>query len=330
MDTWEVVLILVLITIAITVIAKHEVPLGFIELLDNAVFQMAILGLTLGVAVVSPPVAITAIATIVIIYYIRNIVKLQLAAAISAADSAATAIMLEDTSPRIEVHETEVVQTQTTVVETQSNEPAPVSAGTLPVVNKPHQVDNKDTVETALKEHEHRQPPEGQRLIGRQTTQGGSAPIADMKPPAHEDMPNPRNTSPHPPVESFDTLASFHSMAPSPGKDTQLINSKVDSDIFSDAPSTLEPYNEVSAAPAVRSFVDNAGQFNIGDNRPHSEPGKYEIADYMPASDMGQNSFQPVGVSIDDKINILKKGLMPVSAPPPDFNTAVPPKAHIH
>ena len=327
METWEVVLILVLITIAITVIAKHEVPLGFIELLDNAMFQMAILGLTLAVAVISPPVAITAIATIVIVYYIRNIVKLQLAAAISAADNVATAIMMEETTPRIEIHEKEVIQTQSVIVE---NQPPPVSAGTLPVVNQPHQADNKDTIENALKEHEHRQPPEGQRLIGTQTTQGGSAPIKDMKPPAHEDMPNPRNTAPHPPVESFDTQAPFHAKAPVAGQETTVINSKVDSDVFSEAPSTLEPYNEVSAAPALRSFEDNAGQFNIGDNRPHTDPQKYEIADYMPASDMGRNNFQPVGVSIDDKINILKKGLMPVSGPPPDFNTAVPPKAHIH
>jgi hypothetical protein len=284
----------------------------------------------LAVAVVSPAVAITAIATIVIIYYIRNIVKLQLAAAIVAADNTASAIMIEETTPRIEVHETEVIQTQSIVVEGQPTQPPPVSAGSLPAVNQPHQVNNKDTIENALKEHEHRQPPDGQRLIGTQSTQGGSVPIKDVKPPAHEDMPNPRNTAPHPPVESFDTQASFHSTAPSPGKDTVLINSKVDSDIFSDAPSTIEPYNEVSAAPALRSFVDNAGQFNIKENRPHSEPQKYEIADYSPASDMGRNQFQPVGVSIDDKINILKKGLMPMSGPPPDFNTAVPPKAPMY
>jgi len=326
METWEVVLILVLITIAITVIAKHEVPLGFIELLDNAVFQMAILGLTLGVAVVSPPVAITAIATIVIVYYIRNIVKLQLAAAISEADSAASAIMIDDTTPRIEVQET-IVQTETVVIQ---DETAPVSAGTLPVVNKPHQADNKDVIETALKEHETRQPPEGQRLIGSQSTMGGSAPIKDVKPPAHEDMPNPRNTHPTVRAEPFDTQASFHSPAPTPGKESHLIKPAVDSDIFSGAPSTLEPYNEVSAAPALRSFVDNAGQFNIGENRPHSEPEKYEIADYTPAQDMGRNQFQSVGTSIDDKINILKKGLMPMSGPPPDFNTAVPPKAPLY
>ena len=78
MDTWEVVLILILLTIAVSVIAKHEVPLALVTLLDNIYFQLAILGLTLGVAVVSPPVALVAVATIVIIYYIRNIVKIQI------------------------------------------------------------------------------------------------------------------------------------------------------------------------------------------------------------------------------------------------------------
>ena len=79
MDTWEVVIILVLLTIAITVIAKQEVPLSFISLLDNTYLQLAILGLTLGIAVISPPVAIVAIATIVIVYYVRNLVKIQIA-----------------------------------------------------------------------------------------------------------------------------------------------------------------------------------------------------------------------------------------------------------
>jgi len=328
METWEVVLILVLITIAISVIAKHEVPLGFVEVLDDTMFQMAILGATLAVAVISPPVAIVAIATIVIVYYIRNLVKIQMATA--AEDERATNEMVEATTPRLEIQETTRVALSETVTTTSVHD-TPVSAQDLPAVNKPHQADNKDVVETALKEHESRQPPEGQKMIGERSNSSGGPPMESNPPPQHENMPNPRGKEGFSDeVESFDTQASFHSSAPSPGKDSKVIEPNAELEIFSGAPSTLDSYNEISAHPANRSFVDNAGQFNIGETRPRMSPEKYEIANYMPNGDMGRNQFEPVGISIDDKISNLKKGLMPSSAPPPNFDIAVPPKAALY
>lgn len=312
MDTWEVVLILILLTIAVSVIAKHEVPLALVTLLDNIYFQLAILGLTLGVAVVSPPVAIVAVATIVIIYYIRNIVKIQIvqmnkrieeearrnfdreqAAKAEAAKAAAEAP--KDDGPRIEITEQRRVLN--------------ISSGNA-------------TIDAALKEHETR-PTSYSKDIGSRSSIGGMLNAEkDFEAPKIE-MPNPRGEAKT--VESFDMQATFNSTAPQ-AKEARTVINEVDSMVFAKAGKVV-PHNEDNAKPVVRQYTDSTGQYPIFESRAQSKPEKYEQLDFIPMSDMGSNHFESVGISIDDKMTILKKGLLPSSNPPPDYNMTVPPKA---
>ena len=305
MDTWEVVLILILLTIAISVIAKHEVPLALITLLDNIYFQLAILGLTLGVAVVSPPVALVAVATIVIIYYIRNIVKIQIAQMNKRIEEgarrdfdmeqAAKSEEKKDDSPRIEI--------------TEERRVINISTG-------------NDTIDAALKEHETR-PTSYSKDIGTRSSMGGMLNAEKEITTPQLEMPNPRG--PAKTVESFDTQATFNSPAPQANADKALIN-EVDSEVFAKGGNVV-PHNEDKAKPVVRQYADGAGQYPIYEPRAESKTEKYEQLDFMPMSDMGSNKFEKVGLSIDDKMTILKKGLLPSSNPPPDYNMTVPPRA---
>ena len=122
METWEIVLILVLVTIALIVLANHNVSLGFIQVLDNSLFQLAIVGLTLAVAVASPAVGIVGIATIVIVYYVRNLIKIQL---INANDEQPPMIVEEEANqnqPRLIIEETHTVETTTKHIEVDKSE----------------------------------------------------------------------------------------------------------------------------------------------------------------------------------------------------------------
>jgi len=330
METWEVVVILVLITLAISVIAKHEVPLTFVALLDSTFFQLAILGATLGVAAVSPAVAIVSIATIVIVYYIRNLVKIQLATA-DMDDNRAMSDMVGEDGPRLEIHEqTAVVHEETSaVVVVPGTEPV-ARTGFPPIETKPHDATNKDVVETAMKEHESRVPIDTlHNDVGSKASNNpGSPPMVNAKPPEHENMENPRGSSDE--AEPFDAQADFRATAPSPGTDMHINGPNVDSDIFSAAPSNLDAYNEQNAAAPIRNFADSAGQYNIGETRPQSNYGKYEVSEFAPGSDMGINDYKQFGVSIDDKMNNLKLGITPSAQPPPNFDTVTPPRPKAH
>jgi len=307
MDTWEVVLILILLTIAISVIAKHEVPLALVTLLDNIYFQLAILGLTLGVAVVSPPVALVAVATIVIIYYIRNIVKIQIAQMNKRIEeearrdfdrqqeekSAKAEDSKKDDSPRIEITE------ERRVINIKSG---------------------NDTIDAALKEHETR-PTSYSKDIGHRSTMGGMLNAEKEIEPPRLEMPNPRSEVKT--VESFDMQASFNSPAPKVTEEKYVVH-EVDSDVFAKAGNVV-PHNEDKAKPVTRQYSESTGQYPIYEARLQTKPEKFEQLDFMPMNDMGSNKFEKVGISIDDKMTILKKGLLPSSNPPPDYNMTEPP-----
>lgn len=309
METWEVVLILALVTVAVSVLVKNDISVSLIDTLDNTLFQLAILAATLLVATVSPAVAIVAIATIVVVYYVRNLAKIQ---------------MIEPTSdePRIEVTE---VKTMTMVGTPQINivEATPVSKDTLPQV--PHgatpPTDNSDVVATALGEHVSR-PPQEQKLIGQRAKIGGTAPFESQPAPAHENFENPRGEGFI--ADALDKQADFYGDAP-----THVDGSlgSVDSDVFTPAPAKVEGSNEALLAPEVRPYNDNQGQYTIGETRPYTKVQKYELASFQPGADLGSNEFEPVGVSIDDKVANLSSAYMPSANPPPNFNNAAPGRA---
>lgn len=308
MDTWEVVLILVLLTIAISVIAKHDVPLGLITTLDNIYFQLAILGLALGLATVSPPVALVAVATIVIIYYIRNIVKIQMVRM----------------NKRIEADARYEMEQRQARADSEGSQGSQDSEGS-PRIEITEQrrtvvIDNADTIQAALQEHETR--PSHITEIGKRATLGGMLNAEKQFEAPQIEMPNPRVETRV--VESFDTQASFNSAAP-PKTEQRTVVNQIDSDVFSKA-DFLMAQNEDKVKPAVRPFSDSAGQYPITEPVYQSSPEKYEQADFMPMKDMGSNAFVNVDVSIDDKMTILKKGIMPSSNPPPDYNMTVPVK----
>ena len=317
MDTWEVVIILVLLTIAITVIAKQEVPLSFISLLDNTYLQLAILGLTLGIAVISPPVAIVAIATIVIVYYVRNLVKIQIAQLKRRMEQE-----YEQELQRRREHELHIREQQKK--ESKHDEPRIEIREEIKTIKTTEIIADKETLDAALKEHESRQPSNAQADIGTRSSIGGVPAMSNNKPAAHSEILDPRG--PHRDVESFDTHGSFHSEAPT-GTERQPLAS-IASDVFTSSRS-VDGYNESTAAvQTIRSYNDNSGQYDLHESRPEASVERYDVVDYLPMKDMGANNFEPVGVSIDDKINLLKRGILPSSAPPPDFNTVVPGKAH--
>jgi uncharacterized membrane protein len=307
MDTWEVVLILVLLTVSIAAIAKRDLPVSLINVLDNLYFQLAILGLTLGVALVSPAVAIVAISTIVIVYYIRNLVKVEIAQEMRRMERDNEALLTQqriadlekNQEPRIEIREETKIVTEL--------------------------VANKDTIEAALREHETRQTEDSQAQIGSRSSIGGVPPTKQVEKEEHNEIPDPRG--PQKGVESFDAKGNLNSAAPE-GKNRRPLM-PIDSQVFVSAYNPINGFNESKAAVAtLRSYNENAGQFDLHESRPKGQVDRYEVADFLPLKDSGVNNFEPIGQSIDDKINTLSRGVLPSTAAPPDFDKVIPSKAH--
>jgi hypothetical protein len=306
METWEVVLILALVTVSVMVLVQKDMSMTCIRVLDNTFFQLAILTGALAVATISPAVAIVAIATIVVVFYVRNLTKIQMIAPHESA--------VDEDTPRIEMTE-QTVRTMTIVGD------VPVSAGTLPDVNAPPPKDNKDVVAKALSEHESR-PPVQQPLIGQRASISGTAPIVSQFPPHHENFPNPRGSALT--AEPVDSKIASYGEAPVSG----FTPSTEEEEGFTAAAGySIDGKDESSTEFIVRPFNDNQGQYNLNEVRPNQRPGKYELADFMPGSDLGSNDFVPTGVSIDDKVANLQNGFVTSSAAPPDFNNAFPARA---
>jgi hypothetical protein len=307
METWEVVLILALVTVSVMVLVQKEMSMTCIRLLDNTFFQLAILTGALAVATISPAVAIVAIATIVVVFYVRNLTKIQMITPyeLSAVD--------EDT-PRIEM--TEKTERTMTIVGD-----VPVSAGTLPDVNAPPPKDNKDVVAKALSEHESR-PPMQQPLVGQRASISGTAPLVSQLPPPHENFPNPRGSAMT--ADPVDSKMAMYGEAPVSGFTPSI---EEEEGFTAAAGYSIDGKDESSTEFIVRPFNDNQGQYNLNEVRPNQRPGKYELADFMPGTEMGSNDFAPTGVSIDDKVSNLQNGFVTSSAAPPDFNNAFPARA---
>lgn len=315
METWEIVLILVLITIALIVLANHNVSLGFIEILDNSLFQLAIVGLTLAVAVASPAVGIVAIATIVIVYYVRNLIKVQL---INVGSESPMVVEEESDGqePRLIVEETRTVETTTKHIE--------VNPGSKPNYNT--KKEDEDVVESALKEHDDRVTLNS-GMFNRSFKIPAPAPVYAVKPMEQDDFPNPRSTEGFQ-ADSTDPDAEVRGPAPPAGTPTYIPNLKntfsEDSNIFTPKEPVPIGFNEPGAEPTARPYSYSDGQYGINQMRPYSKTEKYETADYIPGKDMGDNEFRPFGVSIDDKITNLRNSIPQSGAPPPNFDLIEP------
>jgi hypothetical protein len=322
METWEIVLILVLVTIALIVLANHNVSLGFIHLLDNSLFQLAIVGLTLAVAVASPAVGIVAIATIVIVYYVRNLIKVQL---INTNES--PMIVEEEANqhePRLIVEETHTVETTTQHIEVDNNHAAHGSSSECKLNTKD---EDEDVVEAALKEHEGRVTLTSSQMFGKNFKIPAPAPVPDSKPLDQDDFPNPRSTEGFQ-ADSSDPLAETHGGAPHAGTPTYVPQGTHkfadDANIFTPGSTVPDGFNEAGAQPTLRPYTKSDGQYGIAEQRPYSVLGKYETADYIPGREMGENDFKQWGVSIDDKITNLRNGIVVGNAPPPNFDVVDP------
>jgi hypothetical protein len=310
----------------------------FISILDNIVVQLAILGAVLAMAVVSPPVAIVAMITVVTVYYMRNVSKVdsiepsvEINENIQYINTTNNNIQMNVSNEEVLKLEHELTQNNIAVVhpdhsqekhkEEKHKEEKLLSDHE---VNTKRENENKDVLETALGESESRMPLE--ETIGSNSRVGGEVAMEDKRPPAHEDFPDPRKTGAGEgfEVKSLDTQAEFHgSVPPSYGTKSQM----VDSSVFTPPSKLLDGYNEVVSPPTIRSFTDNAGQFTINSSRPSTLPEKYEVADYMPGSDMGSNDYSLYGASIDDKISFLNNSFVQSTTPPPNFSNVIPKKA---
>jgi hypothetical protein len=230
--------------------------------------------------VLSPPVAIVAISTIVTVYYMRNVVKVQMMRMRRNAElereykmekEAKEKEAKENEEPRIEIRET--THTVTEIIA------------------------DKTAIEAALQDNESDETVEDKTNDSRPT----QVPVG---------------------VESFDYAADNNSRAPTDS--SRRVLGSLDSPVFTGARETPMGYNELKAPKKIRGYRDNAGQYDLDEMRPISEVEKYEIADYMPSNEIGDNTFAPVGKSIDDKVRILSSGVMPSSSPPPSFNSVDP------
>jgi len=286
MDTWEVVLILLFLSISILVIVNRDVPHSVIEVLDNTYLQLVILAGALALAVLSPPVAIVAISTIVTVYYMRNVVKVQmmrmrLKAELELekqkekeAEEAEEEAKAAEAEPRIAIRETTNIVTEI--------------------------VADKEAIEAALQEHE---------TIPQNRTMNNTPD-------------NPRAIRSPEGLEAFNQKTDNNSDVPP--LNSRRVLGNVESPVFTASRETPMGYNELKAPKKIRGYRDNAGQYDLDESRPLSDVEKYETADYMPNNDMGDNKFVPVGYSIDDKVKILTSGVMPSSAAPPSLNTVDP------
>jgi len=387
METWEVILILGLITISLMVLLNHNIPLNLISLLDNSLFQLTVVGLTLTIASISPPVAIVAIATIVIVFYVRNLNKVQLITnkpenpvklINKGSDNQAEHVNPE---PRLIIEEVEtktqylkiqdmngldnsaihnlinknahlpktveqndpvkngvtqkglaehvVTSAPTTAVPTTAVPTTAVPTTAVPttaVVDKKPTAhvrpEDKDVLDIALKEHkvqDVKKEPTNYKIPC-------PIPVQDVKEILQDNYPNPRSGPEGFQVESTDPKVKVYGSAPR--KDNSVPDGEngfsVESNIYSRSESVPLEYNELSAQPTTRPYDKSEGQFMIKQQRPYENPQKYEVADFAPGNDMGDNTFVTFGNSIDDKITNLKKGIQTSTAPPPNFDTVEP------
>ena len=309
METWEVVLILTLVTISVSVLVTKEIPVVAIQILDNTFVQLAVLGVALGIATISPAVALVMVATIVVVYYVRNVAKIQMIET-----RAEEVVNEEPAAPRIKINYVEP-----TVPEV---EPVPISNGTLPTVNMRPPSDNSDVLAAALKEHESRPPMIPKNSVGSRASMVGSAPIKNQPAPIHEKFENPRGDEEE--VEALDEEENMNGSAPAayettfPGNVNEGFSNHAGFSIDGKGP------EEPLAQFEVRPFNESQGQYNLQEPRPISNVDKYELADYMPGNDMGTNEFRSTGVSIDEKVTNLSQQFNPSAGAPPNFDNAFP------
>lgn len=305
METWEIVLVLVLVAISLTMLVNQNVSMGLIQVLDSPLFQLVVVGLTLGVAVVSPPVAIVAVATIVVVYYLRNVIKVQMATSNFEAEAAAV-------PSRIRVEQTKIV---------------------VEVSDCGHQTrsEDADVFEAAMAESENRVPLNSGQLHQHGFKIPAPAPIEDMTPMPHENFPNPRGSQAEG-FESADPKAETRGLAPAAGSPTYISAATntfpVDPAAFLFGDSAPQPYNEALSPSPARPYNESAGQYAINRTRPYSGVQKRELAEYMAGSDVGSNEYVQHGDSIDDKIRNLQNGITTGDAPPPNFDQVTPPYNH--
>lgn len=306
METWEVVLILALLTISIIVISKHKVSTEVITILDSPIFQIVLLGLTLVAAVTSPAVAIVAVTTLVVVYYMRNVVKIQIVSAnVRTMPNGAHVAVIEE-------------KRVTTIINNPEH-----NKNNMPV---PKQDPNAETIEQALKESDMRPPSYNHQVIGKRMPINGALLFPAEKARSHEVFVDPRGKSTS--VESFDTQAKFNYNVPTSAVDRTIVP-EVDSEVFKRAPQNPDASNEdTTVSNQMRDFNSNDGQYGINEPRPASLPGKYEVSTYNPDEFIGSNKFVPVGVSLDDKIKNLSNGKFVSGAPPPNFDLPVPSKMY--
>ena len=316
METWETVVILLLVSVFVVLILNQDIPLSIINVLDNTLFQMTILGLTLSVSIYSPPVAITAIAIIVFVYYTRNIAKIQ---RILDVDEENIIHHEEDVtisdSPRLNIKEKNVH-----FADELPDQPSDQLADQQ--VNQ-HD-DNSDVILNALKEHINEKP---NNSPSDQRGGVGTVQIQDEM-PLDKNISNiamPPNNNESKVVEAYDSNSSNQSAAPV--SNPEKANS-VDSNVFAVNNSEVLGADEVKAMPAIRLYTDDAGQYKIREARPTVLPEKYEVANFLPSADVGSNNYRLSGISIDDKIKNLQYGVLPSSKPPPNFDDVVPNRLH--
>ena len=312
MDTWEVVLILILVTVALVVLSNQNISLDLIQILDNSLFQLVVLSLTLAVAIYSPPVAVVGIISIVIVYYIRNLSKVQLLNV-----NERTILIEEETNPnppRITITE-ETTTIETTKTKLEISDDGDYSENTRD--------EDLPSVENALSEHESRISLDSPDLLPKEFKMSGTVPVYDSKMLDREDFENPRSSNTQP--EYKDHAEELYGVAPTTGTPNYLTNDKsFEADIFSDSPVSPNGFNESALQPSFRPYDKNDGQYAINELRPYTYPQKQELADYIPGNDQGNNTFNNIGVSIDDKITNLTKGISVSSAPPPNFDQVSP------
>ena len=311
-------------------------------LLDNSLFQLAIVGLTLAVAVVSPPVAIVAIATIIIVYYTRNLIKVQLITNDESCNKPVEISNNDDlqttNEPRLFIEEIKTVETTTRTqhlkthnIEIQdSSNNSQEEQQNKPVVPDNNNTNTKpedvDVLETVLNEEEYRKN-RGCPISPTQYKIPSVAPFSDIKPAEYDTIPDPRigNEGFH--VDSMDSQLEVNGKAPNAGSSSYLSDNNstfdVDTNIFTKSENVPVEYNELSAPPTYRPYSLSEGQYEINENRPYSSAQKYEVADFTPGNDLGSNEFAVFGESIDDKMSSLKKTVV-ISKPPPNFDEVVP------
>jgi hypothetical protein len=364
METWEVILILGLVTISLMVLLNHNIAPSFISLLDNPMFQLTIVGLTLGVAGLSPPVAIVGIATIVIVYYVRNLNKVQLINKVEQpiVRQVEQPNVQEIAQPNVqEIEQANVRQIEPRLliekVNTQylkiqeigesninvkqnnlDNNNMVNSAMHQETVAKNTMVDNaeanntscqtnvntrhedKDVLERALNEHKEN--------VTEVTNYKNPVPVLAIKPKLQDTYPNPKTEFEGFQVDSADPKLEIYGSAPKSSLSNFIMDDKngfsVDSNVYTKGESVPIEYNEFTAQPTSRPYHKSEGQYIINENRPYQSAQKYEVADFTPGTDMGENVFTMFGNSIDDKITNLKKGIQISKTAPPNFDVVEP------